>query len=206
MNIVILGPPGSGKGTQARLLSEALNLFYFESGRFSRELAKENSRIRKIIKKGELIPEKEMTSYVSEYIEKMAPDAQNIIFDGYPRFVTQFKFLVRWLKERKSRIDKVFLLRVSEKEVVRRLSARRRDDETGKIYNLITNPPPKSVPKARLIQREDDKPKVIKERLKEYSRNTLPMIDYVKRESILEVIDGERPIDVIHRDIISRVS
>jgi adenylate kinase len=71
---------------------------------------------------------------------------------------------------------------------------------------LITNPPPKSVPKARLIQREDDKPKVIKERLKEYSRNTLPMIDYVKRESILEVIDGERPIDVIHRDIISRVS
>jgi adenylate kinase len=96
MNIVILGPPGSGKGTQARLLSEALNLFYFESGRFSRELAKENSRIRKIIKKGELIPEKEMTSYVSEYIEKMAPDAQNIIFDGYHRFGTQFKFLVRW--------------------------------------------------------------------------------------------------------------
>ena len=140
MNLIILGPPGSGKGTQARLLASALGLFYFETGKFSRELAKKDPRIDEIInKRGELIPEEEMTSYVRESLEEKVPNAQKILFDGYPRFVTQYKFLESWLRGKNSKIDKVILLEVSEKEVIRRLSARRMVKETGLIPGI--NPP-----------------------------------------------------------------
>lgn len=197
MIIIILGPPGSGKGTQAQLLADKLGLFYFESGRFSRELAKKDSRIAKVIGRGDLIPEDEMTKYVSEYLEEDVRDVNNILFDGYPRFVTQYKFLKDWLKSKGAEIDYVILLEVGEKEIIKRLSARRADKKTGKIYNLITNPPPKDIPKSRLVQRRDDKPEVIKERLNEYRKNTLPMINFIKKEGILIEVDGEQPIEVI---------
>lgn len=205
MNIIILGPPGSGKGTQARLLVDSLGLFYFESGKFLRELARKDLRIAEIINKGELIPEEEMTKYVTSYLEGKIPDTKNILFDGYPRFATQYRFLRRWLSSKDSKVDCVIMLKVSEKEIIRRLSARRRDKETGKIYNLITNSPPKSVPESRLIHRKDDKPEVIKERLREYNENTLPMISFIEKEGILMEVDGERSIKEIFSDIMARL-
>jgi len=207
MNIIILGPPGSGKGTQARRLVEALNLFYFESGEFSRELSKTNPRIEKIVNSGGLIPEEEMTKYVSEYLEKEVPGGRNILFDGYPRFIPQYKFLEHWLENEGSKIDKVFLFEISDKETIHRLSARRICRKCGTVYNLITNPPSgeRCECGGELIQRDDDKPEVIEERLEVYRQNTLPMVEYIEKKGILERVDGERPIDTIFSDLIQHI-
>lgn len=209
MNIILLGMPGSGKGTQARLLAKKLKHYYFEAGDFSRDLAEMNTRIKRIMDKGELIPEEDMTRYVSNYLEDKVDDFGSIVFDGYPRFITQYQFLDGWLREKNFGIDKVIVLNVNENEIVKRLSARRVCTKCERVYNLVTNPPPQGKCKCggELVQREDDKPEAIKERFDWYKNNTLLMIEYVKKAypgKIVE-IDGVRPIDVIHKDILERI-
>lgn len=208
MNLIILGPQGSGKGTQAKLIAKKLNLFYFESGDFLRDLAKTDSRINEIInKKGVLLPDQEIFSYVSKYLEKNDPDFKNFILDGYPRSVKQYQYLKDWLQEKGSVIDKAILLNISEKESLKRLSARRICEDCGNLYNLITNPPPKGVCECggKLIQREDDQPDAIKKRLAEYQKQTMPVIDQFRKEGILLEIDGERPIETIFQDILKQL-
>jgi adenylate kinase len=203
MNIIILGPQGSGKGTQAKLLADKFNLFYFESGRFLRNLAKKDKRIRERINKGKLLDDEEMFFLLSSYLEKKDKKVKNIILDGYPRSIKQYKLLKSWLKKKGSKIDHAIALEVSKKESIRRLSARRVDKKTGKIYNLITNPPGPGVDKRNLIQREDDKPEVIKRRLDQYEKITLPLLKLLEKEGILIRVNGERPIKVIFEDILS---
>jgi len=161
------------------------------------------------MEKGELIPEEEMTRYVSDFLEDNVDDFDNILFDGYPRFVTQYQFLENWLKEKGSAIDVVIVLGVGEDEIIKRLSARRVCAKCEKVYNLITNPPPEGKCECggELVLREDDKPEVIKERFEWYRENTLPMIEHVRKVSSGKVVevDGARPIDAVHKDILGRV-
>lgn len=178
MNILILGPQGSGKGTQARLISRKYKLFYFESGEFSRRLTEENPTIKKIVGKGELIPQGIMTNYVSEYLDKKVPGRDNILFDGYPRFIKQYQFLEEWLEEKDKKIDMVFLLEIGKEETIKRLLLRKR---------------------------EDDYPEAIEKRLDEYHKNTDPMIEVMEKGGVLERVDGERPIEVIFQDIVGRI-
>jgi len=207
MNLIILGPPGSGKGTQAKMLAEKLSLYHFQTGEFSRNLAKKDPRIKKIIDSGKLIPEQEMTSYVSKYLEEKVPDVEGILFEGYPRFITQHEYLKGWMQSKGRKINAVISLDISEKEAIRRLSARRICEKCGDIYNLITDPP--SGDKCRcggkLIQREDDSPKSIIVRFKYYKDNTKKLIDYVEKKGNLIRVDGERPIKVIFEDIMARL-
>lgn len=208
MNIIIFGPQGSGKGTQAELLAKKLNLFYFESGKFLREVAKTDPSIdERINKKGELVPDEETFLLVSKFWEEKVPDGQNMIIDGYPRSVRQLELFEEWLKERGSKIDKAILLEVSRGTSTKRLSARRTCEKCGKVYNLITNPPPKDGCPCggELIQREDDKPEQIEKRLSKYDEMTKPMIGILEKQGILERVDGERKIEVISEDIISRL-
>ena len=207
MNLIILGPPGSGKGTQAKMLAEKLSLYHFQTGEFSRNLAKKDPRIKKIIDSGKLIPEQEMTSYVSKYLEEKVPDVEGILFEGYPRFITQHEYLKGWMQSKGRKINAVISLDISEKEAIRRLSARRICEKCGDVYNLITDPP--SGDKCRcggkLIQREDDSPKSIIVRFKYYKDNTKKLIDYVEKKGNLIRVDGERPIKVIFEDIMARL-
>ncbi len=206
MNFIILGSLGSGKGTQARLLAERLNPFYFETGEFLRELAKSNPSIdERINKKGELVPDKEMFSLLTKYLEDKVSGRENLLLEGYPRSVKQYELLKGWLAEKGQKIDKAILLEISEKESVRRISARRIDRKTGKIYNLITNPPDLNVDRKNLYQRPDDKPEAIKKRLAWYKDSVLPLVDVFEKEGILEKVDGERPIKVIFEDIMARL-
>jgi adenylate kinase len=206
MNIIILGPLGSGKGTQARLIAEKLNLFYFESGKFLRNLAKSDSSIdERINKRGELLPDEEMFSLLTKHIEDNNPTRENLLLEGYPRSVKQYELLKEWLAEKSQQIDKAIYLEISEKESVRRTSARKIDRKTGKIYNLITNPPGSDVDTKDLYQRPDDKPEAIKKRLDWFKDSVLPLVDVFEKEGILERVGGERPIKIIFEDILSRL-
>lgn len=206
MNIIILGPQGSGKGTQAKLLADEFGLYYFESGKFLRKLAKEDERIDQIInKEGRLIPDDEIFSYVKKELNQKDPDLDGMILDGYPRSVKQYKLLTDWLEENGEDIDYAIFLDISEKETIRRLSARRMDEETGNIYNLITNPPPEDLDAEKLVQRPDDKPEAIKTRLEQYNEQTQPLINLLREKGILMEVDGERPIDVVFKDITGRI-
>lgn len=203
MIVLIIGKPGSGKGTQAKTLAKKFDLFYFSTGDLSRQLAKKDARIDEIIhQKGKWIPEKEMTAYVSDYLDKRLTKTKNLIFDGYPRFAPQYDFLKDYLKSKKLKINLIILLKISEEEAVRRLSSRREDKSTGKVYNLVTNPPGYEVNKADLVQRKDDIPEAIRSRLKEHEKNALPMIKRMREDGSLVEIDGARPIEKIRKDLV----
>jgi len=200
MNILLIGPQGSGKGTQARLLCEKFNFFYFESGSFLRKVAQNDDGLRKSLAEGNMVPDKEMTSYLTAFFDQKNL-YDDIIFDGFPRTLNQYEFFKKWLAGRKVRLDLVIVLEISESETVRRLSARRIDPSTGAIYNLITDPPPEGIDQDKLILRDDDKPEAIKKRLALYRELTEPLVAELKKETEVIVVDGERPIEVIASDL-----
>ena len=201
MNIILFGPQGSGKGTQARLLCEKYGFFYFESGAYLRRLGEEHPEIKAIMDAGKLVPDEEFTSYLTAYL-----DEQNlydeILFDGFPRTLEQFNFLKNWLDDKKVSIDLGIVIQISEEETIKRLSSRRMDPETGKIFNLLTDKPPANIDINMLVQREDDKPQAIKKRLGIYNTQTTVLINELKREIRVEELDGERPVDEIQKDIV----
>jgi len=208
MNVVLLGAPASGKGTQANLLSKKLKLFHFQTGKLSRDLAKRDLRIRKIINSGKLIPEEEMTMYALDHLNKVKPDFSNILFEGFPRFISQYKALENFLKLKGDDIDAVVSLDIDEMEAIKRLSSRRICEKCGEIYNLITDPPKKSglcSCGGKLVQREDDKPKSIKVRFEYYEDNTKKLIDYLQSNGKLIRINAARPIKVIFDDILKKL-
>ena len=200
MNILLLGPQGSGKGTQARKLCEKYNLFYFEAGGFLRELAKKNESLQKTLSQGNLVPDAEMASYVASYLDEKGL-YDGIIFDGFPRTSVQWVVFKSWLKQKNVSLNLVLVLTIGEDETVRRLSARRMDPKTDRIYNLVTDPPPAGVDAATLIQRQDDKPDAIKKRISWYKSEVLPLINELKKDIEVVEIDGQRPIEVIFSNL-----
>lgn len=204
MNILLIGPQGSGKGTQARVLLEKFGFFYFESGEFLRKVAIDNEKLKKALSEGQLVPDRDMTSYLSAFFdEKNMYD--DIIFDGFPRTELQYNFWKKWLVDKEVVLDLAIVLEISETETIRRLTARRKDPETGAIYNLVTDPPPSTVDLSTLVQREDDKPEAIKMRLANYRQRTEPLIKTLGRDMEVVEVDGERPIGEISKDIIKIV-
>jgi adenylate kinase len=207
MNIIVLGPPGSGKGTQSKRLTKELGMDYFSTGDFARKMAEYNPRIKNIVEGGGLIPEEEMTRYVYKYLEENFDDLTNILFDGFPRFVTQYEFLTKWLKEKGSEKIITISLDLKDEVVINRLSSRRICEDCGKEYNLVTNPPKGDTCECggKLVARADDNPESIKERLLVYKVNVEPLIKHVEDEGNLVKINGDRPIEVITKDILEKI-
>jgi len=129
----------------------------------------------------------------------------NILFDGFPRTLSQYEFFKNWLKDKEVSLDLTIVLQISEEETLRRLTARRQDPASGKIYNLVTEPPPTDIDTSKLIQRDDDKPDAIKKRLELFNEQTEPLITRLKDESEVIEVDGERPVKVIADDLVKLV-
>ena len=201
MNILLLGPQGSGKGTQARMLCDKFGFYYFESGGFLREASKTNQKLADMLTNGVFVPDAEMSSYVTAYLDEKGV-YENILFDGFPRSVIQYDALKDWLTAKNVKIDLVLLLKIDEEETVRRLSARRMDPATGKIYNLVTDPPPSNVDVNSLTQRADDVPTAIKKRLSWYKEKVTPLISALREDIGVIDIDGTRPIQEIQDQLV----
>ncbi|MBI2103440.1 nucleoside monophosphate kinase [Candidatus Woesebacteria bacterium] len=208
MNIVLIGPPASGKGTQASKLAKTLNLYHFQTGQLARDLAQKDPRIRKIVDSGELIPQKEMTKYVIYYLKTHLTKPDGIVFEGYPRFISQYKDLKEFLVDKGGDIDVVISLMVGEEEAVKRISSRRVCSKCGRVYNLITNPPPqgdKCECGGKLVQREDDEPESVRTRFQYYHDNTKELVNFLQKKGLLISVDGERSIEAINKDLIKIV-
>jgi len=207
-NIVFLGPQGSGKGTQAELLSKKLNLPQLITGEiFRREIARETELGRKakeIIKQGELVPDEITNKIVTEELKK-EQYKNGVIIDGFPRNLIQANVLEQILK-----ITYAILINISDKEAIERISGRRTCLNCGMVYHLKYNPPMRNETcdkcSEKLIIRADDTGEAIKKRLEIYHRDTEPVIYYYKQRGVLVEINGEQPIERVHEEIIKKLN
>jgi len=192
MKLVIIGPPGSGKGTQARMIAEKYNVPHIEAGKLLREAVADKSKLsdeeKNIMERGELLPDTFVADVLT--IRLMEPDAKNnFVLDGYPRTLRQAELL-----ERISRIDLVMNILLSPTEIVKRLSGRRSCTNCDAVYNVMINPPKQEgicdECKGALFIREDDRSGVIEHRIEVYNERTRPLIEYYEHRNLLVSIDG----------------
>jgi adenylate kinase len=212
MNVIFLGPPGSGKGTQAKMLSERLGMLHLSTGDILREAVKEGTPLgreaKRYMDEGKLVPDEVVIGIVKEWLLSKGVE-RGVIFDGFPRTVAQAEALDRMMKELGGKIDWVIDIEVSEAEVLKRLSGRRTCRNCGAMYHLTFNPPKVDEKCDRcggeLYQRDDDKEETIKSRLKVYREQTEPLKDYYKRLGIMKSIPGEGEIEEIQREILKAI-
>lgn len=192
LRIVMLGAPGAGKGTQAVRIAKDFNLPHISTGDIFRKHLKEGTdlgkQVQNYLNSGQLVPD-ELTCAIVEDRLTEADCANGFILDGFPRTVPQAEALDALLNKISQNLTVAIDIEVPDEEIVERLSARRSDPETGAIYNLKFDPPPPEVA-GRVIQREDDKPETIKERLRVYHENTEPIIGYYQKQGLLTSISG----------------
>lgn len=148
-----------------------------------------------------------MTRYVYKYLEENFEDMTNILFDGFPRFVSQYDFLTQWLKDKGTEKILTICLELDDEIVVKRLSSRRICEVCGKEYNLVTNPPVGETCECggKLITRADDNPESIKERLHVYKEKVEPLIKHIEEEGNLIKVNGDQPIETITQDILKKI-
>jgi len=202
--IVLLGPPGAGKGTQADIISEKFGLAHISSGDLFRENLKAQTELGKLaqgfINKGELVPDDVTIAMVKDRLTK--PDySQGAILDGFPRTPAQAEALEKMLAEWKSKVNCVPYIAVPQGILIERLSERWTCKEQGHVFHTKFNPP-KVAGKcdedgSDLYQREDDKPATVERRIRVYLEQTTPLIEHYRQQGLLAEIDGTRPIDQV---------
>lgn len=209
MDLILLGAPGAGKGTQGALLAERLGVPKIATGDILREAVRAESQLgreaRRYMDAGELVPDEVILGLVRDVLSNSDSEG-GAIFDGFPRTIAQAEGLDQILAELRREIDAVVVIDVPEETIVERMSGRRTDPVTGEVYHLRHNPPPPGV-EHRLVQREDDREGTVRRRLTVYREITAPLIHYYERsETPIHTVDGARAIDVVHADVVARVA
>jgi adenylate kinase len=208
MRLILLGPPGVGKGTQAKLLSQHYDIPQISTGDLLREAVSEGTELGKQAKKymdqGDLVPDDVILGMVEETLQS-DKCSDGFILDGFPRTVPQAEGLTAILKKLGLQLDGVVSLEVDDQVVIDRLSVRRTCVNCGAIYNVKTNPPEEEGVcdkcGGELILRDDDQPETIKNRLDVYKKQTEPLVDYYDNKGLLVSIDGSKGIDEIQNEI-----
>jgi adenylate kinase len=208
IRIVLLGPPGSGKGTQAIKLAKRRGIAHIASGDLLRANVRDGTelgrRAKPYMDRGELVPDELILDMMSERLSQ--PDAQEgYVLDGFPRTVAQAEALEARLREMGRDLDAVIYLRVPEEEIQRRLAGRRTCVACHAVYHVDTMPSEKEDVcdkcSGDLIRRDDETPEVIHTRLEVYEEQTRPLLDFYRRQELLREIDGTIGVDNVVREI-----
>jgi adenylate kinase len=208
MNIILLGPPGGGKGTQAKKIVEKYGIPHIATGDILREAVAKGTELGKKAKeymdRGELVPDEIVIGIVRERLKQ--PDCEKgFLLDGFPRTIKQAEALDEMLKELGKDIDAVIYIDVPEEEIVKRITYRRTCRNCGAVYHLIYAPPKEDNKcdkcGGELYQRDDDKEEVVRQRFKVYMENTAPLIEYYEKKGLLYRVDGTKSIDEVFSQI-----
>ena len=205
MILVFLGPPGAGKGTQAKLLSQRMGFLHLSTGDLLREAVKNQTPLGKKAKeymdRGELVPDE----LIVQLIEETMPKDGNVILDGFPRTVNQALALEEMLKGKGEKISKVLFFDVPDEVIIDRLSGRRVCSKCGAVYHVKYNPPKIEgvcdLCGGSLVQRDDDKEEVVKKRLEVYRKQTQPLIEFYQDRGIIYRLDAEKGVEELFEEV-----
>ena len=213
MRLILMGPPGAGKGTQARLLGEQFRIPHISTGEMLRDEIQARSELGqqadRYMSRGKLVPDAVMLDMVA--VRLRLPDAAGgFLLDGYPRTVSQAVALDSLLEKSDQELDAIVALIVDPELLVNRLSARRICADCQAVYNLVGKPPRQmgicdECGGTNLIQRDDDKPKTIRERLRVYEKQTAPLLSYYLPSGRLREIPGADAIEAVHKSILAEL-
>ena len=208
LNLVLLGPPGSGKGTQGERLNEDLRLPYYATGDILRAAVRDETELGRTAKeymdRGDLVPDAVIVGVIAERIDS-SEALDGFILDGFPRTTPQAEALDAKLSELGRAVTAVLLIDVSDEEVVRRLGGRRTCEANGHVFHVEFEPPKEEgvcdIDGSPLIVRDDDKPEVIRKRLETYHEKTEPLVSYYDSRSVLRRIAGEATPDEVAEQV-----
>lgn len=207
LNLVLLGPPGSGKGTQAERLQEDLELPYYATGNILRAAVREESdlgrKAREYMGRGDLVPDEVIIGVIAERIAGHEAE-DGFILDGFPRTVGQAEALADKMESLGRRLTAAILIDVADEEVIRRLGGRR-TCPNGHIFHVEFDPPESEgvcdICGADLQIREDDEPEVVKNRIEQYRSKTQPLVAWYGERGLLESLDGDKAPDDVYEDM-----
>ena len=207
LNLILLGPPGAGKGTQAERLQEDFDLAYIATGDILRKAVAEQTdlgqRAKEYMDNGDLVPDEVIIGVILEYVESAAQDG--FLLDGFPRSAGQAEALEEAIGRLERRLTAVLCIEAPDEEIVRRLSGRRTCVKSGHVYNIHTDPPKRDEvcdqDGSRLVQRDDDREATVRKRLDVYHRQTSPLVEFYEERGLLRRFDGTRSPTEVHDHI-----
>jgi len=210
--IVLLGPPGAGKGTQAKVIAEKMHLAHISSGDLFRENLKEQNELGKLaqgyINRGELVPDDVTIAMIRERLR--LPDCrEGALLDGFPRTPAQAEALSKMLAEAGQAVTAVPYISVPSEVLIERLGGRWSCRAAGHVYHEKNHPPRVAgicdIDGSELYQREDDQPETVRNRIRVFTAQTAPLIEYYRKKGLLFEIDGTQPIDVVSENILANL-
>lgn len=210
--LIFLGPPGAGKGTQAKRIAGRYQVPHLSTGDMFRDAVSRGTELgrlaKPIMERGSLVPDDIVMGMVEERLARSDCDA-GFVFDGFPRTVPQAERLGSIFCRRGMRDPLALELRISREALLRRVAGRRTCSMGGEIYNVYDAPPKVAdvcdVDGGRLVQRPDDFPEVVEERLRAYERQTRPLEEYYRARGVLELVDGSAPMEDVTRALVNIV-